>query len=128
MIHAMSAWLFVIVLVPAAPPGFSAEQKGFDQIARHADAVRLARRIQYAIRMYRQGAGLRPASPDGWWWLGSLYDEEARFPEAQAALVRFLTLAPKPRPAYAFLGCCEYETHDYAYSLERFRKELGSQL
>jgi len=112
----------MLVLVLAAPPVLLAEQKSLDEIAREADAARTADRMQDAIHLYRQGVGVRSAWQDGWWWLGSLYYDQDRFPEAQAALTRFLTLAPKPGPAYAFLGLCEYETHDYTHSLEHFRK------
>jgi tetratricopeptide (TPR) repeat protein len=124
MILAMRAMFFVLAFVLAAAlPGLCpAAEKGFDQIARDADAARTADRMQDAIRLYRQGVGLRPSWQDGWWWLGSLYYEQDRFPEAQAALVRFVAMAPKPGPAYAFLGLSEHETHDYARSLEHFRK------
>lgn len=123
MMVAMRAPFFVLGFVLAALPSLCpAAQKGFDQIARDADAARTADRMQDAIRLYRQGVGLRPSWQDGWWWLGSLYYEQDRFPEAQAALARFVAMAPKPGPAYAFLGLSEYEMHDYARSLEHFRK------
>jgi len=124
MMVAMRAPFFVLafVLFAALPSLCPAAQKGFDQIGRDADAARTADRLQDAIRLYRQGVGLRPSWQDGWWWLGSLYYDQDRFPEAQAALVRFVAMAPKPGPAYAFLGLSEHETHDYARSLEHFRK------
>jgi len=120
----MRAPFFVLVFaLAAALPGLSpAAQNGFDEIARDADAARAADRMQDAIRLYRQGVGMRPSWQDGWWWLGSLYYDQDRFPEAQAALARFVSMASKPGPAYAFLGLSEYETHDYARSLEHFRK------
>ena len=65
---------------------------------------------------------LRPSWSDGWWWLGSLYYEQDRFAEAQAALTRFVALAPNPGPAYAFLGLCEYETRDYHGALAHFQQ------
>ncbi|MGO8814800.1 MAG: tetratricopeptide repeat protein [Terriglobia bacterium] len=124
MILAMRALPFALACVfAAAVPGLCpAEQKGFDQIARDADAARTNDRMQEAIHLYRQGVGLRPTWQDGWWWLGSLYYEQDRFSEAQAALERFVAIAPKPGPAHAFLGLSEYETRDYARSLEQFRK------
>ncbi len=120
----MRALFFVLAFeLAAATPGLCpAARKGFDQIARDADAARRADRMQEAIRLYRQGVGLRPSWQDGWWWLGSLYYDQDRFAEAQASLLRFVAMAPKPGPAYAFLGLCKYETHDYARSLEHFRK------
>jgi len=123
MMVAMRAPFFVLAFVLAALPSLCpAAQKGFDQIARDADTARTADRMQDAIRLYRQGVGLRPSWQDGWWCLGSLYYEQDRFPEAQAALARFVAVAPKPGPAYAFLGLSEYEMHDYARAIEHFRK------
>ena len=123
MILAMCARFFVVAFVlTAALPGLCpAAQKGFEEIARDADAARTADRLQDAIRLYRQGVDLRPSWQDGWWWLGSLYYEQDRFPDSQAALTRFVAMAPKPGPAYAFLALSEYETHDYARSLAHFQ-------
>ena len=120
----MRARLIVVGFVfTAVLPGLCpAAQKGFEEIARDADAARTADRMQEAIHLYRQGVDLRPSWQDGWWWLGSLYYDQDRFPEAQAALSRFVAMAPKPGPAYAFLGLSEYETRDNARSLEHFRK------
>jgi tetratricopeptide (TPR) repeat protein len=115
-------FVLVLLLFAALPGLCPAAQKGFDQIARDADAARTADRMQDAIGLYRQGVNLRPSWQDGWWWLGSLYYEQDRFPEAQAALRRFVAMAPQPGPAYAFLGLCEYETHDYVRAMEHFRK------
>jgi tetratricopeptide (TPR) repeat protein len=53
--------------------------------------------------------------------LGSLLYEQDRFSEAQAAFRHFVAVAPKPGPALAFLGLCEYETHDYDRALRHFR-------
>src|SRR5271157_294156 len=116
------SFLLAIVLTAILPGLAPAAQKGFDEIARDADAARTADRIEDAIRLYRQGVDLRPTWQDGWWWLGSLYYEQDRFHEAQASLLRFVAMAPKPGPAYAFLGLCEYETHDYPPAHEHFRK------
>jgi tetratricopeptide (TPR) repeat protein len=124
MIPAMRTRLLVFVLMSAAAATSlcAADQKDFDQVAREADAARTSDRMQDAIHLYRQGVGLRPTWQDGWWWLGSLYYEQDRFPAAQAALTRFVAIAPKPGPAYAFLGLAEYEMHDDAPALDHFRK------
>jgi len=110
-------------LLAAAFPNFSpAAQKSFEQVTQQAEAARTGNRIQEAIRLYRAGVRLRPSWSDGWWWLGSLYYDQDRFPEAAAAFRRFVAMAPKPGPAFAFLGLCEYETRDYDRALEHFRK------
>lgn len=124
MILAMrvSSFALACVFAAAVPILCPAEQKGFDQIARDADAARTADRMVDAIHLYRQGVSLRPTWQDGWWWLGSLYYEQDRFPEAQAALARFVAIAPKSGPACAFLGLAEYEMHDEARALDDFRQ------
>ena len=115
--------LMFIPVIAVAFPGFcQTPQKSFDEIVRQANAARTADRLQDAIHLYRQGVALRPAWKEGWWWLGSTYYEQDRFPETQAALGRFVALEEKPGPAFAFLGLAEYETRDYTHALEHFRK------
>jgi tetratricopeptide (TPR) repeat protein len=124
MIRAMrAAFLPLAFILATALPGLCrAAAKSFDAIAHEAEAARTADRLQEALRLYRQGVDLRPSWQEGWWWLGSLYYEQDRFVETQAALAQFVTLASKPGPAYAFLGLAEYETHDYLRALDHFRK------
>jgi len=109
----------VLICTPAFCKGAA---KDFYAIARDADAARAADRVTEAIRLYRLGVDLRPSWQDGWWWLGSLYYEQDLFTQAATALKRFVALAPKPGPAYAFLGLSEYETHDYARALNHCRE------
>ena len=118
----MAAVLSLLVLLAA--PSFAAPAplpKGFSEIAQRADAARKADRMQEAIDLYAAGVRARPAWKDGWWWLGSLLYEQDRFSEAKAALKHFVSLSPNPAPAYAFLGLCEYETHDYDEALTSFQ-------
>jgi tetratricopeptide (TPR) repeat protein len=96
-------------------------QEAFETIAKRADVARSADRVNDAIELYREGVRLRPSWSEGWWSLGSLLYDEDRFSEAQAAFKRFAAIAPKPGPAYAFLGLCEYETQDYDRALQHFR-------
>jgi len=111
------------LLVAAEISGIAATaQAAFDRINTQAEAARSADRIADAIRLYRKGVRLRPSWSEGWWWLGSLYYEQDRFAEARAALRRFVTMDPKPGPAYAFLALCEYETRDYSHALEHFQQ------
>lgn len=63
----------------------------------------------------------RPSWEEGWWWLGRLYYEQDRFPEARDALANFVSRSSSPGAAFALLGLCEYETRDYARSLEHFK-------
>jgi len=116
------SFVLCFVLTATLPGLCPAQQTRFDAMARNAEAARTADRLQDAIRLYRQGVDLRPSWQDGWWWLGSLYYEQDRFPESQTALTRFVALAPKPGPAYAFLALSEYETKNYAGALEHLQE------
>jgi tetratricopeptide (TPR) repeat protein len=102
--------------VPQRPP-----QKTFEAIAKKADAARAGDRMNDAIELYTEGVRLRPSWSEGWWSLGSLLYDQDRFLEAQVAFKRFAAIAPKPGPAYAFLGLCEYETQEYDRALHHFR-------
>jgi len=112
-----AALLFLSLSNPGAPdvPGQS-----FQTIAKQADQAREADRLAEALDLYSKGVRLRPSWTDGWWWLASILYEQDRFREAQAAFKRFIALTPKPAPAYAFLGLCEYETQDYSAARHHF--------
>jgi|CZKR01.1.fsa_nt_gi tetratricopeptide (TPR) repeat protein len=112
--------LFIVILVAtAAFPGTT--PKKFEQIAKQADEARAADRVNDAINLYKDGIHLRPAWGEGWWSLGSLLYDQDRFPEAELAFRHFVAITPKPGPAYAFLGLCEYENRDYDRALRHFR-------
>jgi len=96
-------------------------QESFEQIAKQADAARTINHLNEAVQLYSRGVRLRPSWSEGWWWLGSLLYDQDRFPEAQAAFGRFVKLAPRPGPAYAFLALCEYENRDYDGALQHFQ-------
>jgi tetratricopeptide (TPR) repeat protein len=119
--------LLALLLVPSSAES-SSTPRNFTQIAQQADAARQADRMQEAIDLYSSAVRLRPSWRDGWWWLGSLLYDQDRFPEAQAALERFVAISANPAPAYAFLGLCQYETRDYAQALTSFQKwaRMGS--
>ena len=112
-------WLLALVLAPL-PALSSTPQKGFEQIAKQADAARTADRMTEAIGLYTQGVRLDPAWSDGWWWLGSLLYDEDRFAEARPAFKKFVALTPKSGPGYAFLALCEYETQDFDSAMKHF--------
>jgi tetratricopeptide (TPR) repeat protein len=118
--------VFALLLAPAPPPRAAAPQRSFVQIAKEAEQARAAERMQDAILLYGEGVRLRPSWSDGWWSLGTLLYDQDRFPEAQAALARFVSIAPKPGPAFALLALCEYETRSYENSAAHFRDWAAS--
>jgi tetratricopeptide (TPR) repeat protein len=99
------------VSASASPP-----QTSFDEIARQADNARNADRMTEAVGLYREGVRLRPSWNEGWLWLGNLLYDQDRFPEAQASFAHFVALAPKPGPAWALKGLCEFEMRDFDLS------------
>jgi tetratricopeptide (TPR) repeat protein len=122
------ALLPLLFFLPAEVPKVPAPPSGLTQIARQADEARTGDRLADAIRLYRQAVTLRPSWNEGWWWLGSIYYEQDRFPEAREAFARFAAMAKNPAPTYAFLGLCEYEMGDYPRASEHLRQwvEKGS--
>jgi tetratricopeptide (TPR) repeat protein len=109
------ALLFVISPSRAITP-----QKSFEEVSKRADAARASDQITEAIGLYREAVKLRPGWIDGWWWLGSLLYEQDRFDEAVPSFKKFVSIAPKKAPGFAFLALCEFETHDFASSLQHF--------
>jgi tetratricopeptide (TPR) repeat protein len=112
----------LLALFLSANPTSPGGKQSFEQIAKQADEARSADLVGDAIRLYSEGVHQRPAWSEGWWSLGSLFYDQDRFPEAEGAFRRFVVLAPKPAAAYAFLGLCEYEIHDYARATDHFQK------
>jgi len=112
----------LLAVLAAAPLAPQPPQKGFDDLVRQADSARDADKLNEAVGLYREGVQQRPSWQDGWWSLGRILYEQDRFPEAQAAFLRFVAITPKPGPAWAYLGLCEYETKDFAHSMESFQK------
>ena len=112
------------VTTPSATPATSTQttKPSFDQLAKLADDARTAEHIPDAIRLYRSALRERPSWPDGWWYLATLLYDQDRFDEAGSAFARFAGLAKDPKPAYAFLGLCEYETRDYDNALKHLQK------
>lgn len=117
MLAAIPLFLLLSFASPAAP---NPPSQNFDTIAKQADQAREADHLNEALTLYKEGVGLRPSWANGWWWLGSILYDQDRFAEAQMPLKRFISVTPKPAPAYAFLALCEYEIRDYENALRHF--------
>jgi len=111
---------FLLIFILLAAP-LAAAQGRFESISSQADAARAQDRVRDAIRLYREGTRLRPSWSEGWWYLGSLFYDQDRFTEADAAFQHQLSSSTHRGPAYAFLGLCEYETGKYDEALTQFR-------
>jgi tetratricopeptide (TPR) repeat protein len=117
----MRALFVLLLLLPAQALTAPASPLTFEKIVRQADEARAGDRLPDAIRLYREALKLRPSWSTGWWWLGSIYYDQDRFPEAQAAFSQFISTGKAVAPAYGLLGLCEYETRDYDHAAEHFR-------
>ncbi|MGO4882872.1 MAG: tetratricopeptide repeat protein [Bryobacteraceae bacterium] len=87
-------------------------------MSKAATEARTQNRIPEAIALYRQAVKLRPSWPEGWWFLGELLYDQNQYPEARDALRRLTELDRKSGPGFALLGLCEFETKEYAKSLD----------
>jgi tetratricopeptide (TPR) repeat protein len=107
----------------SAPPSATADAQ-FDENAKRAEETRLANRLDEAIDFYTRALKIRPNWPDGWWYVGAIYYEKDRYPEAQDAFNNLITLDEKKGQAWGMLGLCQFQTRDYeraVISLQRGR-------
>ncbi len=80
----------------------------FDDLAHRAEAVLDSNPAQ-AAALYKQALDLRPAWPEGWFYLGGALYRLNRCAEALDAFRKGLDLSPNNGTAWAFMGLCEYE-------------------
>src|SRR5581483_2510319 len=110
-----------LILLLAAYPSLASDPAAFNRLAKSAQEAQNADRLVESINLYHQALSLKPTWSDGWWSLGSILYDQDRFPEAEDAFQKFVSLNVKPGPGYAFLGLCEYETSKYDDALRHFR-------
>lgn len=97
---------------------------GFSEVVRRADEARLTGRLDEAAALYLQALRARPAWPEGWWYVGTIFYEKDRYAEARDAFRNLVALEPKNGPAWGMLGLCEFQTREYeraVVSLQRGR-------
>lgn len=61
---------------------------------------------------------------DSWWNLGNTLYAQNRFGEAANALAHAIEVNAQDARAWGLLGLCEFETGDYAHSLEHMQRAL----
>ena len=103
----------------------SAKSGNFQELSRAADRAREENRDDDAIQLYRQSLDLKPDWQEGRWYISTLLYEKARFPEAQEELRRFVAVDPRTGPAWALLGMSEFQTREYARSLDHLQRAMS---
>jgi tetratricopeptide (TPR) repeat protein len=80
----------------------------FDDLARRAEAALDSNPVE-AAKLYKEALDLRPAWPEGWFYMGGALYRLSRYTEAVDAFHKGLDLSPQNGPAWAFVGLAEYE-------------------
>jgi len=92
--------------------------ESFDKLKARAEAAMEADRIPESIQLYNRATKLRPNWSEGWWHLGTLLFDSARFGEARDAFLHFLASERKqPGPGFLMLGLTEFELKHYEKAL-----------
>jgi tetratricopeptide (TPR) repeat protein len=104
---------------PATPPS------SFDDLARRADAVRAAGRLDEAEALYRQALALRPKWAEGLFYLGTMAYDRDRFEPCRDAFRRLSSVEPKMAAGWAFLGLCEFRLGAYASAQQHLERALS---
>lgn len=114
-------FLLAILFASLAPrPGQAFGQdrgQDFNALSRQASAARVEGNSSEAILKYERALKIRPDWPEGWWYLGTLYADAGRFPEAIVVFKQLTDANPKLGPAWASRGLAEFELKDYQNSL-----------
>lgn len=105
----------------AAQSGGAAAARGpvaanFAALSARADGARDADHLEEAAKLYRRALKLKPDWKEGWWSLGTIDYDSARYAEAMVDFDRLLKLAPTDGTTNLMLGLSEYETGLYESS------------
>lgn len=119
---------------PAASAGGAGQRKAhnaeaspaaFEQLSKAADRARSENDNENAIRLYRRALSLRPAWPEGLWYLGILEYEKERFLDARDVLRRFVSYDPTAGPGWAVLGMSEFKSREYSRAFDHLRRAMA---
>ncbi len=106
--------------LPALPVSSS-----FDNLARRADAARVAGRLDEAETLYREALALRPKWAEGLFYVGTMAYDRDRFAQCRDAFRQLSVVEPKMAPAWAFLGLCEFRLGAYASAQDHLEHSLS---
>ena len=117
---ALASWPAVSILAQESTGG-----SDFEALSNAATAAREAGHVDEATQAYLRALNRQPEWAEGWWYLGTLLYDQDRYLQAIPAFQKLVELAPNTGPAWDFLGLCEFETKDYASSLQHLKKGLS---
>jgi tetratricopeptide (TPR) repeat protein len=115
----------ILLVLPLLNAVAQTNPPGFDDLVLKATAARDRDDVPRSIELYQQALQLKPAWPDGWWFLGSLQYEADAYGAGRDALTHYLSLVPDAAPAFALRGLCEFETGEYPQSLADIQRGLS---
>ena len=95
----------------------AAPKVSFEQLAQKARDARAAKKLDEAIRFYKQALVIRPSWTEGQWGLGTLLYEVDRFEEARDAFRRVAEEQPNDGVVLALKGLCEFRLKNYDRAL-----------
>lgn len=115
----------MLLLAAASSSGQPPSPGRFEDLARGADAARVAGRLDEAVALYRQALDLRPNWAEGLFYLGTIAYDRDRFEECRDAFGRLCEVEPKMAPAWAFRGLCEFRLAAHADARQHLEHALA---
>jgi tetratricopeptide (TPR) repeat protein len=97
----------------------------FSQLSTAANEARAENKDRDAIGLYQKALTLKPDWQEGLWYLGTLLYEQEQYGPARDVLRRFVAGQADAGPGWGLLGLSEFQTREYARSLEHLERALN---
>jgi tetratricopeptide (TPR) repeat protein len=101
------------------------KSSNFEQLSKAASDARAAQRDDEALALYQRALNMKPDWDEGLWYSGTLMYEKERYAEARDVLRRFVAHNADAGPGWAVLGMSEFQTREYARSLEHLKRAMS---
>jgi tetratricopeptide (TPR) repeat protein len=111
----------------AAPRGRAQTtgEESFSQLAKAANQAREQNKDKEAIELYQKSLAIKPDWQEGLWYLGTLFYEQEKYAQSRDVLRRFVAGQANAGPGWGLLGVSEFQTREYARSLEHLERALN---
>ena len=97
--------------------------ESFEDLSRRAQTEMEAGKTTEAIQLFERATALRPAWPEGWWFLGTLYFDGEQYSKARSAFEHFVYVEKdQAGPGWGMLGLSEFELHEYQRALDALER------